>query len=66
VQNASTQTAHPGPLLRWEGHPDLLAQTLQARQEQGRANALADRQCEQQIDGLAVIELQSAQPDARR
>jgi hypothetical protein len=43
----------------------FLPQTLQAREQQRRANALADRQREEQVERLAVIELKSAEPDTR-
>ena len=63
MENAATQAAHSEPLLRWERHRDFLTETLQAREQQRRANALADRECEKQVERLSVIELKSAEAD---
>jgi hypothetical protein len=63
MENAGTQAAHSEPLLRWERHRYFLTETLQAREQQRRANALADRECEKQVERLSVIELKSAEAD---
>jgi hypothetical protein len=66
MENAPTQTTDPEPFLRREGDPDFLAQALQARQKQWRTKALANRQRQKQVDGLAVVELKSPEPSANR
>jgi hypothetical protein len=63
MENAGTQAAHSEPLLRWERHRDFLTEALQAGEQQRRAKALADRQREEQVERLSVIELKSAETD---